>query len=330
MKRREFVTLLLAGTAAWPFTARAQQVERIRRIGVLMGLTESDPESQPRVKVLQQGLQSLGWVDGRNVQIEYRWAGSEPGRMQTFAKELVAQQCDVILGHTTPVVAALLRETTTIPIVFVQVSDPLGSGMVASLSRPGGNFTGFSNFEFAIGSKWLNLLKEIAPQVIRVVLLFNPQTAPFAVHYMRSVQAAGPAFSIEAIPIPLNHASEIGPAISAQGREPGLALIAIPDIFTTTHRGLIIASAARHRLPALYPFRYYATEGGLISYGIDNIDLYRRAVPYLNRILRGESPAELPVQQPTKFELVINLKTVRDLGLIVPPTLLAQADEVIE
>ncbi len=283
MRRREFITLLGGAAIAWPSLANAQQ--RTRRIGVLMGLAEGDSESQPRVKALQQGLRALGWEEGRNIQIEYRWAASDPARMRTFAKELVEQQCDVILGHTTPVIAALLRESRTIPIVFVQVSDPVGSGMVGSLGRPGGNVTGFSNFEFAIGGKWLELLKEIAPQVTRVALLFNPQTAPFAVHYMHSVQAAGPSFTIEAISTPINQASEIDAAISERGREPGLALIALPDIFTTTHRGLIIASAARHGVPALYPFRYSVAEGGLICYGIDNIDLYRRAVPYLDRIL---------------------------------------------
>jgi putative ABC transport system substrate-binding protein len=327
--RREFVTLL-CGAATWPLPVRAQPGERMRRIGVLMSTNQSDPESPSRVAAFQQGLAMLGWITGQNVRIEYRWPQGEPARMKVLARELVELQPDVILASTTPSTEALMRETRTIPIVFVVVSDPVGSGFVASIPRPGGNITGFTNIESTLGGKWIQLLKEIAPRVRRVGLMFNPETAPFAAYYVRPFEAAAPSFAIEPITKPIRTDSEIELALTDLGRESTGGLIVLPETFTTVHRRPIISAAARNNVPTIYPFRYMASNGGLIAYGIDLVDLYRRAAPYVDRILRGTNPADLPVQAPTKFELVINLKTAKALGLDTPPTLLAIADEVIE
>jgi ABC-type uncharacterized transport system substrate-binding protein len=330
IRRRDFLTLLGGAAAGWPLAARAQRGERMRRIGVLMATAETDPESPSRVAAFQHGLATAGWITGQNVRIDYRWASGEPTRIQVLARELVESQPDVILASTTPSTAALMKETRTIPIVFVVVSDPVGSGFVASIPRPGGNITGFTNIESSLGGKWIQLLKEIAPRVTRVALMFNPETAPFAAFYLRPIETAAPSFAVEPIAKPVRTDSEIESAITDVGRESSSGFIVLPETFTTVHRKSIISAAARNNVPTIYPFRYMASDGGLIAYGVDLVDLFRRAAPYVDRILRGANPADLPVQAPIKFELVINLKTAKALGLQAPPTLLATADEVIE
>jgi putative ABC transport system substrate-binding protein len=330
MKRREFIALLSGAAAAWPLAARAQQGERMRRIGVLMSLAETDPEAQARVAAFRKGLQTLGWAEGRNVRIDIRWAASDAALMQRFAKELIALQPDLILSHNTPTTASLLQQTRTIPIVFVIVSDPVGSGFVASFPRPGGNITGFTNIEPTMAGKWLELLKEIAPSVARVALLFNPATAPYAEYYLGPLKAAAASFAVEAIAEPVRDAPELESVVAAHAREPNSGLLVMPDSFMNVHSADIVSLAARHRLPAVYPFHFFAEGGGLLSYGNDLFDSFRRAAGYVDRILKGEKPADLPVQAPVKFNLVINLKTAKALGLEMPPDLLALADEVIE
>jgi putative ABC transport system substrate-binding protein len=328
LKRRDFITLI-GGATAWPLAARAQQGERIRRIGVLMLFAESDPQALARVAVFQEGLQKLGWAEGRNIRFEYRWA-PDAEKIQPFAKELLALQPDLILTTGTPITASMLQQTRTIPIVFVQVSDPVGSGFVASLPRPGGNATGFIALEEAMAGKWLELLKEIAPRVARVAFLFNPATAPIADHYLNSLKAAAASFRVEAIPAPVADMAEVETFFAALAREPNDGLVVAPDVFLSHRRAEIVSLAARYRLPAVYPFRFFAELGGLLSYGSDPFDAVRRAASYVDRILRGEKPADLPVQAPIKYELVINLKTAKALSLTVPDMLLARADEVIE
>jgi ABC-type uncharacterized transport system substrate-binding protein len=330
MKRRDFITLLGGAAAAWPLAAHAQQPDRMRRIGVLMSLAESDPEAQARVTAFLQGLQTLGWAEGRNVRIDIRWAASDASLMQQFARELVELQPDLILSHNTPTTASLLRQTRTIPIVFVVVSDPVGSGFVASFPRPSGNVTGLTNIEPTMAGKWLELLKEIAPIVARVALLFNPATAPYAEYYLGPFKAAAASLALEMIAAPVRDTSELESAIAAQARAPNGGLVVMTDSFLVAHRAEITSLAARHRLPAVYPFRFFVELGGLLSYGNDLFDSFRRAATYADRILKGATPNELPVQAPVKFELVINLKTAKALGLEIPPTLLARADEVIE
>ena len=330
MTRREFITLL-GGAAAWPLAARAQQDGRMRRIGVLIPLAESDAEAQSELSAFRERLQHLGWTNGRNAQIDTRWAAGDVGRIRTYAKELVALQPDVILARTTPVTAALLQETRTIPIVFVGPSDPVGAGFAASMARPGGNATGFTNVEASLGGKWVELLKEINPRTARIAVMFDPKTSPGGgSFYLRLVQDAAQSIAVETIATPVQDAAEIERAIEAIAREPGAGLLVTPDVTTHTNRALIISLAARHRLPAVYAYQFYISEGGLASYGIDVIDLYRRAATYVDRILRGEKPDQLAVQAPVKFQLAINLKTAKALGLDVPATLLARADEVIE
>jgi ABC-type uncharacterized transport system substrate-binding protein len=329
--RRDFITLLGGAAAAWPVAARAQQPERMRRIGVLMGHAESDSEAQAHIAAFRDGLQKLGWTDGRNTWIDTRWA--TPGdaeSMQRFAKELVALQPDLILSNTTPTTTALLRQTRTIPIVFAIVGDPIGSGFVASFPRPGGNVTGFNVSEPTQAGKWVELLKEIAPRVARVAMLFNPASATYAEYWLNPFKAAAASFAVEAIAAPVHDKSDLESVIAAHAREPNSGLIAMPDSFTDAHRLEITSLAARYRLPAIYPYRFFAEVGGLLSYGVDQTDNFRRAATYVDRILRGAKPSELPVQAPVKFELVINRKTAQALGLAVPPTLLARADEVIE
>ena len=330
MRRREFITLLGGAAAAWPMAARAQQGERMRRIGVLMAYAEGDREGASFVATFREGLQQLGWAEGRNIRIDFRWAALDAELMQRFAKELVALQPDIILSNTTPTTTALLQQTRTIPIVFVLVADPVGSGFVASFPRPGGNATGFTNIEPTMPSKWLELFKEIAPRIARVAALFNPATARYAEYYLGPLKAAAASFAVEASAAPVQDISEIEPIIAAQAREPNGGLIVMPDSFTVAHRTEITLLAARYSLPALYPFRLFTELGGLLSYGNDLTDQFRRAATYANRILKGTKPSELPVEAPVKFELVINLKTAKALGLEVPPTLLARADEVIE
>jgi putative ABC transport system substrate-binding protein len=335
MHRRDFITLLggaaAASAASWPLAARAQQPSQVRRIGMLIGYTENDPETQARLAAFRQGLDHLGWTEGRNVRIDYRFAPAGPDQAQRFAKELLALRPDILVGNSTPATAALLRETRTIPVVFVGVSDPLGSGFVASIARPGGTTTGFTNFEPSLIGKWLELLKQVAPGIVRAAVIFNPKTAPGeGSFFMGPFEPIARSFKVEPIAARVSDPAEIESAVTAVGREPGGSLIVMPDAFTTVHRQLIILLAARHALPAIYPYRYQAVDGGLMSYGVDTVDLLRRAAPYVDRILKGEKPADLPVQAPTKFELVVNLRTAKALGLTMPSTILALADEVIE
>jgi putative ABC transport system substrate-binding protein len=327
--RREFITLLGGAAAAWPLAARAQQPERVRRIGVLMGLAENDPEGQARVAAFRQGLEQLRWTDGRNARIDYRWAAGEGSRAVTYAAELVALSPDVIFAGAVSALAPLQSATKTIPIVFAQVSDPVGGGFVVSLARPGGNITGFTQYEYTTGVKWLELLKEIAPGVARVAFLYDPAN-PTSAGFLRTIEPGTPSLGVQVSTYAVRETAEFERAIDAFAAEPNGGLIILPSLSATIHRELIVAGVARHRLPVVYPYRLFATSGGLASYGVDNIDMYRRAAGYIDRILKGASPAELPVQQATKFELIINLKTARALGLEIPPTLLARADEVIE
>jgi putative ABC transport system substrate-binding protein len=328
--RRELVTLLGGAAATWPLAARAQQAERMRRIGVLMTFGEGDAGGQARVAAFRDGLQKLGWEEGRNIRVDTRWATADVASIERLAKELVALQPDLILSNNTPTTAALLQQTRTIPIVFAVVSDPVGSRFVASFPRPGGNVTGLTNIEPTMPGKWLELLKEIAPRINRAAFLFNPATATYADYYVNPFKAAAASLSVGAVIASVRDRSELESVISAQAREPNGGLVVMTDSFTSTHRAEITSLAARYRLAAIYPFRFFAELGGLISYGNDLFDSFQRAAGYVDRILRGEKPADLPVQAPTKYELVINLKTARALGLAVPPTLVARADEVIE
>src|SRR5438034_4132979 len=328
-KRRDFITLLGGATVAWPLAVRAQQ-DRMRRIGVLIGVA-GDAETKGWVAILRKRLDELGWRAGDNLQIEERWTAGDPDRNRRFAGELLAMKPDAIFAFSSVAVAALQRESATVPIVFTAISDPVGSGFVESLARPGRNATGFTNFVPTMAAKWLEVLKEIAPQVRRAVLLFNPQTAPYvAEYYQRPFEAAAPSFGVEAIAVLVRQTGEIEAAIGDLAREPGGGLVVPPDNFSYVHRGLIFMLAARHRVPAVYPFRFMAREGGLVSYGVDLGETFPRAAEYIDRILGGAKAADLPVQAPTKFELAINLKVANALGLSVPPTLLARADEVIE
>ena len=295
----------------------------MRRIGVLSNIGESDLEAQSMATALHEGLRELGWVNGRNLQIDHRWAAGNPERAATFAKELVALKPEVIVAHTTPSVIALRKQTDTIPIVFVQISDPIGAGFITNLARPGGNITGFTNFESAMVGKWVEMLKEIAPSISRVAFLFNPQTAPYVTRYYQGpLEASARSLGLQPLASPVHDAAKIESAIVAFGREPGGGFIVMPDSFNIVHRNQIIALAAKHRLPAISPYRFMAQEGGLMAYGVEPVELFRRAAAYVDRILKGSKPAELPVQAPTKFELVINLKAAKALGLTVPPTLL--------
>ena len=329
MRRRQFITLL-GGAAAWPLAARAQQSDHMRRIGVLMGFAESDPEAQTWLAAFQGALAKLGWTEGSNLRIELRWGAADPDTIRSLAKELVDLRPDVIFGQTTPVTDALARETRTIPIVFIYVADPIGSGFGLSLARPGGNLTGFTYVELSVGGKWLELLKEIAPQTVRVALLFNPATSPPLKFYMSSIQAAESAVAVEANVTPVHARDEIEGVIAAQGRNPGSSLIVMPDVFNDANRELIIALAARYSVPAIYPRPVFAESGGLIAYGSDLAEQFRQAAGYVDRILKGAKPADLPIQRPTKFELIINLKTAKALGLTIPESCLLRADKVIE
>ncbi|MFL5143819.1 MAG: ABC transporter substrate-binding protein [Microvirga sp.] len=326
MRRREILAGLGAA-AAWPHGARAQQP---RRIGVLMGYAESDPEAQVWVAAFRDGLQKLGWAQGHNVRIDIRWAKADAGSMQRFAEELVALKPELVLSSSTASTAALLERTRATPIIFGIVADPIGSGFVASLARPGGNVTGFTNLEPTLASKWLELLKEVAPRVRRAALVFNPAAAPYVEYYLQPFKAAAASLAVEPIAAPVRDASELEAVISAQAREPNTGLVAMPEAFLNAHRAEITSLAARHRLPAIYPYRFFADIGGLLSYGTDLSDNFRRAATYADRIMRGEKPGDLPVQAPVKFELVINLKTAKALGLDVPLHLQQRADEVIE
>lgn len=326
MKRREFI-VFLGGAAAWPLAARAQQPDRVRRVGVLMGIAD-DPEGQTRVLAFRHALQALGWTEGRNVQFVYRWSAGDVVHARQFAQELLDLRSDVILTNSTPVAVAVRDATRTTPTVFVQVSDPVTAGVLQSLARPGGNLTGFTNFEPSIASKWLELVKRVAPNITRVAYLFNPNTAPL--FYARSVETAAPLLSVKPFAAAVHNTDEMERVIEQFAHESDSALLVLPDLFTATNRQSIIALAARHRLPAAYPARYFVAGGGLMSYGIEMLETYRQAASYVDRILKGEKPSDLPVQAPTRYETVFNLKTARALGLNVPPTVLARANEVIE
>ncbi|MGA8001548.1 MAG: ABC transporter substrate-binding protein [Pseudolabrys sp.] len=331
MKRRDVIKLIGGAAASWPLAVRAQQHDEVRRIGVLVNVAANDPEAQTSVAAFKQALQQLGWSEGRNLQLDFRGAAGDPERMQAFAKELVALQPHVILTRSTPVTAALLRQTRTIPIVFTVVSDPVGERFVESLARPGGNATGFTNVEFSLTGKWLELLKEVAPGVKRVAFIFNPKLAPGGgSYYTRLIEASAPPFAVTPTVAPVHDAADIERAIGEFVREPNGGLVVLPDASTLVHRGLIAALADRHRLPAIYAFRIVVNDGGLMSYGIDVVDQYRQAAGYVDRILKGAKPAELPVQLPTKFVMSINLKTAKGLGLNVPLLLQQRADEVVE
>jgi putative ABC transport system substrate-binding protein len=329
MRRRQFITLL-GGAAAWPLAAHAQQPGGMRRIGVLMASAADDLESQARMAAFHQGLAQLGWSDGRNVRIDIRWATTSADDLRRHAAELAALAPDVLVAATgTATAAPLLQATRTVPIVFVTVIDPVGAGFVASLARPGGNATGFTMLEYGMSGKWLELLKQIAPRVTRAAVLRDPAIAS-GIGQFGAIQAVAPSLGVELSPVDVRDASEIERAVTSFARSGNGGLIGTPSPLATRHRDLIITLAARHRLPAVYAWRYFVTAGGLISYGPDSIDQYRRAAGYVDRILKGEKPADLPVQAPTRYELIINLKAAKALGLEVPATLLARADEVIE
>jgi putative tryptophan/tyrosine transport system substrate-binding protein len=331
MRRREFITLIGSASVAWSIAARAQQ-PATSRIGVLVAFPEGDPEGERQIRALVKGLSEFGWKRDKNMQIDMRWAGTDPARMQKLAKELIEKRPDLILVTQTPTTAAVLRETHSIPVVFSVVSDPLGSGFVESFARPGGNATGFVNLEDSVAGKWLELLKELAPQTSLVSIPFNPKTAPQSGYYLKLLEAAAPSLALTLKAVQVSNAGEIDAEIAHLAQQSNVGLVVIPDIFTAVQAQseTIIALTARHRIPAVYNTAYFVRAGGLVSYGVDLPDLLRRAAGYVDRILKGAKPQDLPVQLPTKFELVINLKTAKALGLTVPDKLLSTADEVIE
>jgi putative ABC transport system substrate-binding protein len=329
MKRRAFITLI-GGAAVWPVTARAQQGDRVRRIGVLMLGDENDPVWKPGVSAFTQALAGLGWTNGRNVRMDLRWYGDDINRIRALAHELVGLQPDIILTNGTPATVAVQRETRTIPIVFATVADPVASGIVARLDRPGGNITGFANWEASLGGRWLELLSEIAPGLNRAAIMFNPDINPVSAYFMPSFETAARSLKVEAITAPVHDDVEIETGIIALGREPGGGLVVTADAFVVAHRAPIILAAAQNSVPVVYLLSGFVRDGGLLSYGPDPIDAFRRAATYVDRILRGEKPGDLPMQFPTKFEMIVNLKTAKALGLTVPPSIMLRADEVIE
>jgi putative ABC transport system substrate-binding protein len=329
MKRREFITLLGGAAVAWPLAAHAQQADRTRRVGVLVAFAEDDLDAQANITAFRQALEKLGWTAGRNVRIDYRWGGADPERIRAYAIELVGMKPDVVLAVSAQALQPLQEATNNTPIVFTQMGDPIGSGFVTSLAHPGGNITGFTPAEFSIHGKRLELLKEIAPHITRVAVLFNPEQIPQA-GMLHAVEAVAPSLGIKLTAAAVRDAAEIERAIDQFARESSGGLIVLPSGATIVHRDLIIALAARHHLPAAYQYRQFVTAGGLMSYGNDLANQYRQAASYVDRILHGEKPGDLPVQQPTRFELIINLKIAKALGLIIPDKLLALADEVIE
>ena len=327
MKRREFITLIGGAAVAWPLAARAQQPDKVYRVGMLTGQPEGDPENAARLAAFRLALGKFGWSEGRNLLIDIRWGAGDPDRMRVLAKELNRLGPDIVVSER-PATAALRQEIPNVPIVFSQVANPVGAGFAASLARPGGNITGFTNFEPSMGGKWLELLKEVAPRVARTAAIFNPET--HSGQYWQSIEAAAPSLAVTFTRAPVRDAAEIERTIEAFARDPNGGLLVMPDSFTLTHRELIVALAERHRLPSIYAFRVFPASGGLLSYGIDQVEIYRRIAAYVDRIFRGANPGELPIEGPTKFELAVNLKTAKALGLEVPPSLLARADEVIE
>jgi len=330
IRRREFIAALGSAAVAWPLAARAQQ-GRSHRVGILMPLAETDGEGQRQVKAFKEALQVLGRIEGRNLQIEYRWTGGNASQLPIASKQLADLRSEVILTRSTPAVAAILRETQTVPVVFVSISDPVGDHLVASFARPGGNVTGFTNIEASMSSKWVELLKESVPQIARVAMIFNPETAPgHGDYFLQPFEKAAATLGLESLAVPLKDTGDIEPAIASIAHEPNSGLAVMSDIFTSVNNKMIVQAVEKHRLPAVYPFRFFVTNGGLISYGADITDLFRRAAQYVDRILNGDKPADLPVQAPTKFELVVNLKTAKALGLKIPESFLVRADEVIE
>ncbi len=327
MTRREFIGLI-GGTAAWPLGAHAQQLERIRRVAVLTGTAEGDPEAQSLISAMRRRLEVLGWDERRNIRIDNRWTAGDNERLQTYAAELVQLNPDVFVCEGTPVVAAVQQATRVVPIVFVNANNPIGSGFVASIARPGGNITGFVSSEPAMGGKWLETLKEIAPDVERVGLVYNPQT--HTGQNFQSIESVSQALAVKAIRLPFSNAAEIEATVLDFAREPKGGLLVLPDNSTILHRNLICTLATQHQLPAIYPFRRFISSGGLTYYGADTKDMYQKLAEYVDRILKGAKPADLPVQTPTKFELIINLKVAKALGLSIPATILVRADEVIE
>ena len=330
MRRREFIGVITSAAATWPLAARAQQPGRMRRLGVLMAVAESDADARKGISILQESLQKLGWKDGNNIRIDYRWGNGDPDRIQDLAKELVDLQPDILVGHSTPSAKGLLKQTHTIPIVFPTVTDPMGQGLVSSLSHPGGNITGVSDFEVSLGTKWLEILKQIVPGVRRVTAIFNPQTAPYYGLYLQSINAGTSLLGIESIPIQVHSEADIENAIRRVGSEPDSGLFVLPDSHNRVHRKRIIELTAQYRVPAIYFLRYFATDGGLISYGPDEMDLFRRTAGYVDQILKGARPSDLPVQQPAKFELVINLTAAKALGRTIPAGVLSIADDLVE
>jgi putative tryptophan/tyrosine transport system substrate-binding protein len=329
VRRRRFIALV-GGTLAWPSFGRAQQPERMRRIGVLMALAQNDPVAKRNLAIFQQSLQELGWTEGHRLQIVWRWAGGDIGHVHDYAIELVGLAPDLIVTFGTPSIAAVKQATRSIPIVFAVVNDPVAQGFITSMAHPGANITGFSFLEYSMVGKSLEMLKQVAPNLVRVAVMFNPETYPYYNVFLRSFEATARALSLEVTGAPIRSPAEIEQFITQLGVQPGSGLLVTPDPFNTVHRSLIIQSAERHRVPATYSFRQYVGEGALMSYGADTADIYRRSATYVDRILKGANPADLPAQAPTKFELAINLKTARALGLEIPPTLLAAADEVID
>jgi putative ABC transport system substrate-binding protein len=331
VRRREFITLLGTATAAWPLVARAQQGEVMRRIGVLIQVGDNDTEAQARIKVFQEALHQLGWSNGHNMRFDIRWADGKDDRARKFAKELAELRPDVIVGQGTVSARALQQATKTIPIVFVPVTNPVGAGFVTSLANPGGNITGFSMYEPDMGTKWLGILKEIAPSITRVGIMFNPDTAPGrGVFFERAIETVAPSLSLKPFAIPVRDGPEIERAIAAVAQDSKTGLLVPPDATTYVHSELIVRSTVEHRVPAIYSQRSFVAAGGLICYGVDTVELFRQTASYVDRILRGAKPNDLPVQAPTKFELIINAKTAKTLGITVPLSLLARADEVIE
>ena len=328
MERREFIALV-GGAAAWPLAARAQQPNPVRRIGVLMGIAQSDSEGQARVLALRQGLDQLDLKEGQNINIEYRWGAGDGNKIRSYAAELVALAPEVILATNTPTVRALQQLTRTIPIVFVSVSDPVSDGFVASLSKPGDNITGFSTYEPSMGGKWLQFLKAVAPDVVRVAVIFNPETAAHSL-YLPSLESVAPSLGVRIVSAPVRDPNEIQALFSSLVRERGDGLVTIPDSFTVVHRRMLTQLAEQHRLPAIYALLPFAQSGGLLTYGTDTVSQYRQAASYIDRILKGERPSDLPVVRPTKLTLVINLKTAKAISITVPDSLLALADELIE
>jgi putative tryptophan/tyrosine transport system substrate-binding protein len=325
--RRGFITLLGGAAAAWPLAARGQ---RPGKIAVLSSLPENDPEGHARIAAFQQALEKLGWTEGHNIRFDVRWATPEVETIHRLAKQLVALQPDLIVTQNTPGTAAILQQTRVIPIIFVNIVDPVGSGLVANFLRPGGNVTGFVSLESAIVGKWLELLKEVAPRVARVAVLFNPATAPFAEYYLTPFKAAARSFAVEVVPAPVRDLAALETVIAELADKSNSGLIILPDSFLIAHRAAVTSLAARHRVPAVYPYRHFTEVGGLLSYGNDQLDNYQRAASYADRILKGEKPSDLPVQGPVKFEMTINLRTAKALNLEMPPNLVALADEVIE